>query len=69
VHRIGQQEPVTAWRVIAAQTIDTRIADLIDSKAGLAAVALDGADADELATTDIQVEALATLLTNALESA
>ncbi|MGC4941410.1 DEAD/DEAH box helicase [Kribbella sp. DT2] len=68
VHRIGQQEPVTAWRVIAAQTIDTRIADLIDSKAGLAAVALDGADADELATTDIQVEALATLLTNALES-
>lgn len=68
VHRIGQQEPVTAWRVIAAQTIDTRIADLIDSKAGLAAVALDGADADELATTDIQVEALATLLTNALEA-
>jgi SNF2 family DNA or RNA helicase len=69
VHRIGQQEPVTAWRVIAAQTIDTRIADLIDSKAGLAAVALDGANAEELATTDIQVEALVTLLTNALESA
>ncbi|ONI70090.1 helicase [Kribbella sp. ALI-6-A] len=69
VHRIGQQEPVTAWRVIAAQTIDTRIADLIDSKAGLAAVALDGASAEELATTDIQVEALVTLLTNALESA
>src|SRR5690606_31298187 len=35
VHRIGQAEPVTAWRVIAAQTIDTRIAELIDSKAGL----------------------------------
>ena len=41
-HRIGQAEPVTAWRIIAAQTIDTRIAELIDSKAGLAARALDG---------------------------
>ncbi|MBV9830966.1 MAG: DEAD/DEAH box helicase, partial [Marmoricola sp.] len=37
VHRIGQGDPVTAWRVIAAQTIDARIAELIDSKAGLAA--------------------------------
>ena len=36
-HRIGQALPVTAWRIIAAQTIDTRIAELIDSKAGLAA--------------------------------
>ena len=33
-HRIGQAEPVTAWRIIAAQTIDARIAELIDSKAG-----------------------------------
>ena len=24
VHRIGQDEPVTAWRIIAAQTIDTQ---------------------------------------------
>ena len=44
VHRIGQSDPVTAWRIIAAQTIDTRIAELIDSKAGLAARALDGSD-------------------------
>ena len=44
IHRIGQDEPVTAWRIIAAQTIDTRIAELIDSKAGLAARALDGSD-------------------------
>ena len=43
VHRIGQTEPVTAWRIIAAQTIDAKIAELIDSKAGLAARALDGA--------------------------
>ena len=44
VHRIGQDQPVTAWRIIAAQTIDARIAELIDSKAGLAARALDGSD-------------------------
>ena len=37
VHRIGQDQPVTAWRIIAAQTIDARIAQLIDAKAGLAA--------------------------------
>ncbi|MCU1552135.1 MAG: box helicase, partial [Glaciihabitans sp.] len=42
VHRIGQELPVTAWRIIAAQTIDAKIAELIDSKAGLAARALDG---------------------------
>ena len=40
VHRIGQTEPVTAWRIIAAQTIDSRLAQLIDDKAGLAARAL-----------------------------
>ena len=36
VHRIGQDEPVTAWRIIAAHTIDAKIAELIDSKQGLA---------------------------------
>jgi len=66
VHRIGQTEPVTAWRIIAAQTIDSRIAELIDSKAGLAAVALDGASEEETTTTDIRLEALVTLLTEAL---
>ena len=68
VHRIGQDQPVTAWRIIAAQTIDTRIADLIDSKAGLAAVALDGSDEEVSNSADIQLEALVTLLTNALEA-
>jgi SNF2-related domain/Helicase conserved C-terminal domain len=67
-HRIGQTEPVTAWRIIAAQTIDARIADLIDSKAGLAARALDGTD-DELTTSaDVQLEALVALLTDALSA-
>jgi superfamily II DNA or RNA helicase len=66
IHRIGQEEPVTAWRIIAAQTIDARIAELIDSKAGLAARALDGSAEEPSTSADIQLEALVTLLTEAL---
>jgi SNF2 family DNA or RNA helicase len=68
VHRIGQDQPVTAWRIIAAQTIDSRVAELIGAKAGLAARALDGSD-EEVATVDIQLEALVSLLTDALAPA
>ena len=67
VHRIGQDMPVTAWRIIAAQTLDTKIAELIDSKAGLAARALEGSDEDLPDSADIQLEALVSLLTGALE--
>ncbi|GEP40412.1 hypothetical protein NPS01_40750 [Nocardioides psychrotolerans] len=67
VHRIGQGDPVTAWRIIASQTIDTKIAELIDSKAGLAARALDGSDEEVSDSADIQLEALVALLTEALE--
>ncbi len=66
VHRIGQDQPVTAWRIIAAQTIDARIAELIDSKAGLAARALDGSDQQLTSSVDVQLEALVSLLTDAL---
>jgi SNF2 domain-containing protein/helicase-like protein len=70
VHRIGQTEPVTAWRIIAAQTIDAKIAELIDSKAGLAARALDGAgEQDTAASADVQVETLVAILTEALAQA
>ena len=68
VHRIGQTEPVTAWRIIAAQTIDPKIAQLIDDKAGLAARALDGSDEEVGSSADVQLEALVTLLTEALEA-
>jgi hypothetical protein len=67
-HRIGQTEPVTAWRIIAAQTIDAKIAELIDSKAGLAARALDGSDEELLSSADVQLEALVGLLTDALSA-
>jgi SNF2 family DNA or RNA helicase len=68
VHRIGQDQPVTAWRMIAAQTIDARIAELIDAKAGLAARALDGSDEELPSSVDVQLEALVALLTDALTS-
>jgi SNF2 family DNA or RNA helicase len=67
VHRIGQTEPVTAWRIIAAQTIDAKIAELIDAKAGLAARALDGAGEQETGSSaDLQVQTLEAILTEAL---
>ena len=66
VHRIGQDQPVTAWRVIAAQTMDARIAELINSKAGLAARALDGSD-EEVTSVDVQLETLVALLTDTLQ--
>lgn len=66
VHRIGQELPVTAWRIIAAQTIDAKIAELIGSKAGLAARALDGSDEEVAAESNIQLEALSSLLRDAL---
>jgi SNF2-related domain/Helicase conserved C-terminal domain len=67
-HRIGQSEPVTAWRIIAAQTVDTRVAELIDSKAGLAARALDGSDEEVSSSADVQLDVLAALLTDALRA-
>jgi superfamily II DNA or RNA helicase len=66
VHRIGQELPVTAWRIIAAHTIDARIAELIDSKAGLAARALDGSDEDVAVESNVQLAALSSLLRDAL---
>lgn len=64
VHRIGQEEPVTAWRIVAAQTIDAKIAELIDSKAGLAARALDGAEAKDESEDSVQLAALIHVLRN-----
>ncbi|KHK96199.1 helicase [Microbacterium mangrovi] len=69
VHRIGQDEPVTAWRIIAAHTIDTKIAELIDSKQGLAARALDGDAVDPQSSDSVQLSALMHLCRQALGAA
>ncbi|WP_322409452.1 DEAD/DEAH box helicase [Microbacterium invictum] len=66
VHRIGQAEPVTAWRIIAAHTIDTKIAELIDSKQGLAQRALDGIAVDPESSDSVQLSALMHLTRRAL---
>ncbi|PPI54192.1 DEAD/DEAH box helicase [Rathayibacter toxicus] len=66
VHRIGQEEPVTAWRIIAAHTIDAKIAELIDAKANLAARALDGADAETTSVDTVQLDALMHVLREAI---
>jgi superfamily II DNA or RNA helicase len=66
VHRIGQEEPVTAWRIIAAQTIDSKIAELIDAKQGLALRALDGIDVEPGSEASVQLDALVGLLRDAL---
>ncbi|GAA4376318.1 DEAD/DEAH box helicase [Agromyces bauzanensis] len=67
VHRIGQDEPVTAWRIIAAHTIDARIAELIDSKQGLALRALDGSDVEPGSADSVQLDSLQHLLRSALD--
>ncbi|GAA4187521.1 hypothetical protein GCM10022219_00320 [Microbacterium oryzae] len=69
VHRIGQDEPVTAWRIIAAHTIDSKIAELIDRKQGLAGRALDGETYDETSSDSVQMAALMHLLRQALGAA
>ncbi|MBB2987975.1 DEAD/DEAH box helicase [Terracoccus luteus] len=66
VHRIGQDEPVTAWRILAAGTIDSKISELIDSKQGLAARALDGSDVEVTSEDTLQLEALLQLLREAI---
>ena len=58
VHRIGQDEPVTAWRIIAAHTLDAKIAELIDAKQGLALRALDGQAIEAGSSDSVQLSAL-----------
>ncbi len=66
VHRIGQDEPVTAWRIIAAHTLDTKIAELIDQKRGLSLRALDGVAVEPGSQDSVQLAALMHLLREAL---
>jgi hypothetical protein len=68
VHRIGQEMPVTAWRIIAAQTLDGKIAELIDSKQGLASRALEGEALDPQSQDSVQMAALVDVLTRALDA-
>lgn len=66
VHRIGQKQSVTAWRIVATQTVDQRIAELVDSKANLLARALDGAELPDEQQDPTQLRVLMQMLSNAL---
>ncbi|WP_442855766.1 DEAD/DEAH box helicase [Agrococcus sp. Marseille-P2731] len=66
IHRIGQSMPVTVWRILAAQTIDTRIAELLDAKAGLVGRAIDGTTGDEPTSGDLRLEAVVGMLHDAV---
>jgi SWI/SNF-related matrix-associated actin-dependent regulator of chromatin subfamily A-like protein 1 len=52
VHRIGQDRHVTAWYLLAADTIDERIAALIDYKRALVGSVTDGSAGSEAAVID-----------------
>jgi len=62
VHRIGQDEPVTAWRVLASDTLDRKLADTVAAKARIATVAIDGeavSAEDAKSLTDLIAELVA----------
>jgi SNF2 family DNA or RNA helicase len=48
VHRIGQTDSVTAWYLLASNTIDEEIARLLDEKRNVVTAATDGGDAQEI---------------------
>lgn len=46
VHRIGQDRSVTAWRILAAGTLDEKLAGAVAAKADISAQAIDGQESD-----------------------
>jgi SNF2 family DNA or RNA helicase len=59
VHRIGQDRHVTAWYLLAADTIDERIAALIDYKRSVVDSVTDGTASGEAAIVDRLLRQLA----------
>jgi SWI/SNF-related matrix-associated actin-dependent regulator 1 of chromatin subfamily A len=59
VHRIGQDRHVTAWYLLAADTIDERIAALIDQKRAVVDSVTDGTAGSEAAIVDRLLRELA----------
>jgi hypothetical protein len=51
-HRIGQRDAVTAWYLLAANTIDETMAELVERKRGLVAAVTDGRRLDGDALVD-----------------
>jgi SWI/SNF-related matrix-associated actin-dependent regulator of chromatin subfamily A-like protein 1 len=57
-HRIGQHDAVTAWYLLAPQTIDEEMALVLERKRGLIGAVTDGEVRDDEAMVDVVVRAL-----------
>lgn len=57
-HRIGQESQVTAWYLLAQQTIDDKIYDLIESKRAVVDAATEGGEAEKSGIVSGLVEQL-----------
>ncbi|HEX4107734.1 MAG TPA: DEAD/DEAH box helicase [Solirubrobacteraceae bacterium] len=57
-HRIGQQDAVTAWYLLAADTIDEAIAELLERKRAVIGAVTDGREEGEGAVIDALVREL-----------
>lgn len=62
IHRIGQDAPVTAWRVLATGTLDDRMADLISKKGNWSREAIDGGAHERGSREVSQVDGLTDLV-------
>ena len=58
LHRIGQRDAVTAWYLLAADTIDETIAELLHRKRGVVGAVTDGRRIDADSLVDELVRAL-----------
>ena len=68
-HRIGQQDSVTAWLMLTANTIDEDIAALIDAKRSVVDQAIDGTDADDEEGTSLVGDLLVSLAERGMREA
>ncbi|MEJ7876313.1 MAG: hypothetical protein WKF62_06600, partial [Solirubrobacterales bacterium] len=59
VHRIGQAESVTAWYLLATETIDERIAELLAQKRDVVDSATDGGGGTGASIADALIGAYA----------
>ena len=68
-HRIGQQDSVTGWLMVTANTIDEDIAMLIDNKRTIVNRAIDGSDTDDDEGTSLIGDLLVSLAERGLANA
>ncbi len=67
VHRIGQDSPVTAWRIIADDTLDGKLASTVARKASIAAQAIDGTEDDGAEDGEGVADVIAALVAKAMK--